>query len=500
MLRMDQVHVARHKVLVEGLTVRRTARQMGISRNTVKRYLGLLSEPVRVEQEPRPKPVLERVAPRIEEILADSPRWTGGKQRLTATRLHGLLRAEGVDVGVTLVKEAVAEWKRRRREVFVPLVYHPGDLAEVDFFEVLADVAGERQKAWMFVMRLMHSGRDFARVYARQDQVSFLDGHVRAFAHFGAVPHRSAYDNLTLAVRKILVGSERNLTDRFEAIASHYLFEPCFCRPATGHDKGGVEARGKGIRWQHLVPIPSGEDLAAISTALLARLDERLGDGRDADGRTIGDRFAVEHGRMLPLAPRPFRARATHSAGVSRRSLITVEGAAYSVPCEWASLDVMAYVGPDDVEIVGPAGIAPTGPVIHPRKRFGERSVDYRHYVRELARKPQAVRQVAAELVRDLGEPFGAAWRSLLDAHGPRQAARIFAKVLAYVEARGLLEIARILQDALLRDEPLLLALAPVAPPQAVVPQEELPPSLRAIEVVSGCAADYDGWLRGGAA
>ena len=83
-------------------------------------------------------------------------RWTGGKQRLTATRLHELLVAEGHRVGVTVVKEAVAEWKRQRREVFVPLTYRPGDLAEVDFFEVLVDVDGTRRKAWLFLMRLMY--------------------------------------------------------------------------------------------------------------------------------------------------------------------------------------------------------------------------------------------------------------------------------------------------------------------------------------------------------
>jgi transposase len=83
-----------------------------------------------------------------------------------------------------VVKAAVAEWKRQRREVFVPLTYRPGDLAEVDFFEVLIDVDGTRRKAWLFLMRLMYSGRDFAWIYERQDQISFLDGHVRAFAHF----------------------------------------------------------------------------------------------------------------------------------------------------------------------------------------------------------------------------------------------------------------------------------------------------------------------------
>ena len=105
----------------------------------------------------------------------------------------------------------------------VPLQYAPGDLGQVDFFEVLVDLGGERVKAWMFVVRLMHSGRDFAWLYPRQDQVSFIDGHVRAFEHFGAVPHRLAYDNLKAAVKRILVGSERELgvaklTDQFQIL------------------------------------------------------------------------------------------------------------------------------------------------------------------------------------------------------------------------------------------------------------------------------------------
>src|SRR5439155_11192616 len=286
------------------------AREMGISRNTVRRYLER-PQPVRVEKTPRGRPVGDKVIPRIEAILAESPRWTGGKQRLTATRLHEMGRVEGYQVGATLVKEAVAEWKGRRRGVFVPLVYRPGELAEVDFFEVLVDVPAQRTKAWLFVMRLMHSGRDFGWLYERQDQVSFLDGHVRAFDHFGAVPQRIAYDNLKPAVVKILVGSERELTERFEALASHYLFEPCFCRPATGHDKGGVESRGKAIRWQHLVPIPSGGSLREVSEALLAGLDGQQDKRRsdEASGRPIGELFAEERGSMLPLPAHPFAAR-----------------------------------------------------------------------------------------------------------------------------------------------------------------------------------------------
>jgi len=489
---MDQVHVVRHKVLVEGRSLRAVAREMDLSRNTVRRYLAL-AEPVRVEAAPRPKPVLEQVGPRLEALLGDSPRWTGGKQRLTAARLHQMLLAEGLTVGATTVKTAVAEWKRRRREVFVPLVYRPGELAEVDFFEVLVDIDNERRKAWMFVMRLMHSGRDFARLYPRQDQVSFLDAHVRAFAHFGAVPQRLAYDNLKAAVTRILVGSERELSRRFEALASHYLFEASFCRPRTGHDKGGVESRGKAIRWQELVPIPQGDSLDAINDALLARLDARLDAARGNDDTTIGERFAVELGQMLPLPGRAFDARATQLATVSSRSLVRPDGAVYSVPCEWAGLSVTAHVGATEVEIVGPTGTA-----LHQRKRAGERSVDYRHYIPELARKPQAVRQVAADLLRDLGEPFASAWRLLVDAHGPRQAARIFAKVLGHIVTRGYTEVASIVQHALDRDEPLLLALAP-PPDEPRASSEVVPPGLRDIEVTCGRAADYDTWLRDGA-
>ena len=85
---------------------------------------------------------------------------------------------------------------------------------------VLVEIDGTRRKAWLFLMRLMYSGRDFAWIYERQDQVSFLDGHVRAFAHFAGVPARLAYDNLKAAVVRILVGGERTLTARFAALAS----------------------------------------------------------------------------------------------------------------------------------------------------------------------------------------------------------------------------------------------------------------------------------------
>ena len=481
---MDEVHVVRHKVLVEGRSVRSVAREMRVSRNTVKRYL-TLAAPVRTEREARPRPRWEAVKRRLQELLEASPKWTGGKQRLTAARLHQMLLEEGHVVGATLVKEVVAEWKRKRREVFVPLVYAAGELAQVDFFEVLVDVAGKRRKAHLFVMRLMCSKRDFVWLYDRQDQLAFLDGHVRAFEHFGAVPQRIAYDNLRAAVVKVLVGAERQLTRRFEALTAHYLFEPSFCRPATGHDKGGVEARGKGIRLQHLVPIPSAETLQEIRVALLKRVAAQHDPAK----------FATEVALMLPLGEQPFECRLTSFVTASRSALVKVEGALYSVPSRWSGLAVTVLLSCDEIEIIGPDGRRAR----HARRRFGERSIDYRHYLSELASKPQAVRQVASELLRDLGEPYASAWRHLVDLHGPKQAARIFARVLALVEQRGLEDVARRIDDALKRDEPLLLALTPRVA-TSTLDDDEVPKPLREIDIGSGCAADYDKWLRGGEA
>jgi transposase len=487
-LKVDQVHVIRHKVLVEGRSQRAVARELGISRLTVKKYLET-TVPVRREAQARVRPVWEKVGPRIEELLETSKAWTGAKQQLTATRLHELLVGEGHRVGASLVKAAMAEWKRQRREVFIPLTYRPGDLAEVDFFEILIDVDGSRRKAWLFLMRLMYSGRDFAWIYERQDQVSFLDGHVRAFAHFGGVPARIAYDNLKLAVVRILVGGARTLTARFAALASHYLFEPCFCRPGEGHDKGGVEARGQALRRQALTPIPNAPSLAAINTALLARMDARLTTGRDSAGETIATRFAQEVSRFR-VVPSPFVAEATTFVTVAPRALGRVEGAWYSVPCRWAGLDLVVRIGATTVTIVGRDGAL----VTHPRKRFGQRSIDYRHYLPELARKPQAVRQVLPELLRDLGDPFPAVWAHFLAAHPEREAARLFAKVLGQIEAQGLGGVAAAATAALATGTPLLLAVSapPIAPAVTAV---AVPPALRDIDVASGCAADYDGWL-----
>ena len=483
-MRLDQVHVIRHKVLLEGKSVRSVAKEMGISRNTVAKYLKN-PEPTRtrVGRKQKRAPVMEMVAARIEEILSEWRERTTPKQRITGTRVHRQLLEEGYEVGITTVRDYLREKRRREAEVFVPLVHRPGEEAQVDFFEVSVEEGGHRRKAWKFVMRLMYSGRDFVRLYDRADQLSFLDAHVLAFSYLGGVPHRVVYDNLTAAVKKI-VGSERELTERFRAVVSHYLFEPCFARPGEGHDKGGVEARGKGIRLAHLTPIPRGESLSEISEVLLREVELSF---------TSEQRLVEEQRHLRELPERPFEARKVELVSVSRRSTVSVGGATYSVPSQWASLRATAYVGVEEVRLVCGGQT-----VVYSKERKGKRTIRYRHYLSELAKKPQAVRQVAPELVRELGAPYGKLWEMLTERYGEKEASRVLCRILGAAVDHGEEPVAEALQAALSRGRFDLLALAKHLSDRGRYSRSvAVPEALSNYHVESANATDYDRLLGG---
>ena len=243
------------------------------------------------------------------------------------------------------------------------------------------------------------------------------------------------------------------------------------------------------MRQQALVPIPVGPTLAVINETLLAQMDARLDTKRDAAGQTIGMRFTEEQ-RQLRRGSTPFAPEATTFATVSPRALVRLEGAVYSVPTSLGRAGPRRAHRRHDRDHRRARGAADS----HPRKRFGAARDRLRHYLSELARKPQAVRQVLPDLLRDLGEPFPAIWDQLHGAHGPREAARHLAKVLGQLERHGAAVVVPALRrrardrDALrARPHAGALGAAPGARPTRV------PASLRDIDVASGCAADYDG-------
>jgi transposase len=445
--------------------------------------------------------VLSVVGPRIEALLEEWRPRLVGKHRLTSPRVHRELVEEGFSVGERTVRQFLAEKRRQTAEVYIPLVHRPGDEAQVDFFEVTVDENGRRRKAWKYLMRLMYSGRDFIHLYDRCDRPCFLDGHVRAFTFLGGVARRLVYDNLSAAVKRVLGLKERELTDRFKALSSHYLFEPCFARPRQGHDKGGVEARGKSIRLQHLTPILAGPDLDTISATARDDVVRLWQQRHHSDGRLLSVLFEEECSRLLPLPQVAFDPRCLEPVAISHSATVKVEGAVYSLPERWARLEAEAWIGARDIRFCcrGEA-------TLRPRQWPGGKRIEYRDYLRELSRKPQAVRQVAPELVAELGEPYRRLWTLLEQTHGGRQAGRILAGVLGAIDDHGQEAVTVALAEALAagtfaaEGSGNLLALTRHLPTRPVLSDTVVPLALRSVQIDAGCAADYDLLLAAGGA
>ena len=431
----------------------------------------------------RQRPVWAQVQSRLEELVAEWEPRTTAKQRLTGVRLYRALVEEGYQVGLTMIYQYLRERRRQRAEVYVPLIHRAGDEAQVDFFEVTVELDGQWHKAWKFLLRLMYSGREFVWIYHRCDSIAFLDGHARAFAYLGGVPRRCIYDNLSAAVRKI-VGVERKLTKRFEALVSHYLFEPCFARVGEGHDKGGVESRGKGIRLQHMVPVPRGESLTAIAQLLIIDLERAFVERRNTEGRSLAELWTEERLQLLLLPAAPFEVSEPVAVEISSRALVRIEGAWYSTPSRWARLRATAFIGVGEIRL-----LCMGETVIHPRVGFGRRRVVYRHYLPELARKPQAVRQIAPELVAELGEPWGSLWQLLAATHGQLEAARVLAKLLGSLEEHGEERLRPVLEAAMAHQQTAVFAIAsPPTPPESII----VPDGLANIVIEAAKASDYD--------
>src|ERR1700685_3665131 len=113
-------------------------------------------------------------------------------------------------------------------------------------------------------MRSMASGDAFHRAYTNATQQAFLEAHELAFAYFDGVFRTLRYDNLTIAVKKILRGYRLEETSRVIAFRSHWGFTSEYCNPASGNEKGGVENEVGRYRRNWLGAVPEGVHLARV--------------------------------------------------------------------------------------------------------------------------------------------------------------------------------------------------------------------------------------------
>jgi transposase len=252
---MEMWTEVRRRVLTGELSKRSACREYGINWRTLAKMLSHAEPPEYRRTANRGKPILGPHLSWIHEVL-EQDKQAPKKQRHTAQRIFDRLKAErGYTGGVTVVKEAVREWKNATKEVFVPLSHPPGE-TQVDFGFASVDLAGERQQVALFVMSLPYSDALYVQAFPRECTEAFLEGHNRGFVFIGGVPRTIRYDNSKIAVAKITGSRERQVTREFQRLQSHYLFETQFCLVRRANEKGHVECLVNFGRANFLVPVP----------------------------------------------------------------------------------------------------------------------------------------------------------------------------------------------------------------------------------------------------
>ncbi len=297
----------RHAHFEEGLRGRQIARDFGISRDSVSKMLAYSEPPGYRRTAPIKRPKLDPYTEQSDQWLAEDkarPR----KQRHTANRIFERLRDEcAFDGGYTIVKDYVRSPKRGSREMFVPLSHPPGH-GQADFGEALVGIGRVEQKAYFFALDLPHSDACYIRAYPAANTEAWLDGHVPAFAFFGAVPRSILYDKDRCLVAKIMPDGTRNRTQRFRAMLSHYVIGERYGRPGKGNDKG----KGEGLvgygRRNFMVPMPRFANWDAFNDYLEEQCRKRQADILRGHKISIGERLGADLAAMRTLPAAPFEA------------------------------------------------------------------------------------------------------------------------------------------------------------------------------------------------
>ncbi len=425
----------------EGMPIREIERRTGLSRNTIRKYLrsGTVEPVFKVSVRPsKLDPFAEKLSGWLKIEVGKSR-----KQRRTARQMHADLVVLGYDGSYERVAAFVRAWKADRqreqqtsgRGTFVPLVFAPGEAFQFDWSEDWALLGGERTKLQVAHTKLSHSRAFTVRAYLLQTHEMLFDALTQAFRVLGGVPRRGIFDNMRTAVDRIGTGKARQINARFAAMASHYLFEPEFCNPASGWEKGQVEKNVQDARRRLWQPLPSFPDLDALNAWLEERCIEQW--SQIVHGGLPGSVADVHAGEVASLMPlgRPFDGFVEHTKRVSPTCLVHFERNRYSVPASFANRPVSLRIYPDRIVIAAEGQVlCEHGRIIERSHHLPGRTVyDWRHYLAVIQRKPGALRNGAP--FTEMPDAFRRLQNHLLKRPGgDREMAEILALVLQHDE------------------------------------------------------------------
>ena len=300
------------------------------------------------------------------------------KQALTKKQIHGLIVAEGHDIGLTTVCVRIDEKRAAREEAYIAQRYEYGDRFEYDFGEVKLYIGGRLRRIQMAVMVACASDVRFALLYENQKKGVFLDSQVRFFEFMGGAFREGVYDNMKNVVAKFIGRSEKELNPDLLGISAYYGFVPNVCNCFSGWEKGAVESAVKVVR-NRAFALEWRFDTLADAQAHLDAVLARLNEGKDIE---------AERRALRPLPPRYEVAEVREGCRVDKYSCVTLDAARYSVPEELVGKKVTLRAYPNEVLV----DFNGTNVATHARTREkGAMVLDVRHYLRTLRRKPGAL-------------------------------------------------------------------------------------------------------------
>ena len=171
MLCVETVGRIRRLHFVDGRSIKEIARLLKVSRNTVRRVIRTETPTLSYERTVQPRPQLGPYAARLEQMLEADERLPARERRRTV-RLYEALVAEGYAGKDDSVYRFVKLWReeraRRPADVFIPLVFAPGEAYQFDWSYETVELDGEAVTVKVAHFRLCHSRHYFVRAYLRE--------------------------------------------------------------------------------------------------------------------------------------------------------------------------------------------------------------------------------------------------------------------------------------------------------------------------------------------
>ena len=396
MLIVETIGRIRREHLVKGKSIKEIARDLKISRNTVRRILRSGETSFSYEREVQPRPRLGRWKADLDRMLTTNA-GNAARERLTLIRLFEELRALGYEGGYDAVRRYARTWSREHASqttaAFVPLSFAPGEAYQFDWSHEIVVMSGVTVTVKVAHMRLCHSRMMFFRAYPRETQEMVFDAHERAFAFFKGACTRGIYDNMKTAVDTIFVGKDRQYNRRFLQMCSHHLVDPVACTPASGWEKGQVENQVGLVRERFFTPRLRVKTYDEMNAWLL---DKSIAYAKahphpERSDQTVWEVFEEERPNLVPYRGR-FDGFHALPASVSKTCLVRFDNNKYSVNASAVGRPVEIHAYADRI-VVRQDGRVVAEHVRHHGR--GETIYDAWHYVPVLARKPGALRNGA---------------------------------------------------------------------------------------------------------